>query len=103
MLRRKEEEVPEREVSLWLKKNGVPPQRYMSLQPGEKKALHDELSVPKRPTSDRQRRDLYRKLFFSDIAGRESIDPIQFMPSEELDKIFVSVASSETLSYLEKF
>ncbi|MFC1977820.1 hypothetical protein ACFLWS_06130 [Chloroflexota bacterium] len=103
MLRRKDNGTPEREVSLWLEKNGIPPQRYVSLQPSEKKALHDELSVPKRPTSDRQRRDLYRKLFFSDIAGRDSIDPVDFMPSEELDKIFIPPASSETLSYFEKF
>ena len=103
MMRRKDDEIPERDVSLWLKNKGIPPERYFSLQPWEKKVLSNRLCVPPRPTSHSQLKNLYKKLCLPDIAGRESIDPADFMPPEELEKFFSPLAPSETLSYLEKF
>jgi len=103
MMRRKDDETPEREVSLWLEKNGISLQRYLRLQPWEKKVLRNRICVPTRPTSYSQLKDLYKKLCLPDIAGRESIDPVDFMPPEELEKFFTPLAPSETLSYLEKF
>ena len=103
MLRREDNETVERKVRVWLEEKGIPLERYINLHPGEKKALLGELSIPKRKASDRQRRDLYRTLCLPDIAGREAIDPVEFLPSEELDEFLTPISPSETLSYPEMF
>ncbi len=103
MIRHGDDEKVDREIRLWLEKNRIPLQGYLSLLPLEKKVLRNRLCVPARPTSDSQLKNLYNKLCLSDIAGRESIDPVDFMPSDELRKFFTPPDPSETLSYYEKF
>ena len=103
MLRRKDDETLEREASLWLEKKGIPYQRYRNLPTHNKVVLRNRLCVPTRPTSYSQLKDLYKKLCLPDITGRESIDPVDFMPDKELEKFFTPLDPSETLSYWEKF
>lgn len=87
----------------WLEKKGIPLERYEKLQIHYKTVLRNLVCEPTRLTTDKQRRELYRKLCLQDIAGRESIDPVDFMPSEELIKFFKQLTPSETLNYYEKF
>ena len=103
MLRRKDDEKPEREVSLWLEKKGIPYQRYTKLPTHNKVVLRNLICTPNRLTTCSQRKDLYKNLCLSNIAGRESVDPLDFMPDEELKKFFTQVAPSETLSYWQKY
>ena len=92
----------EREINLWLEQKNITAQIYKRLQPGDKEALLGQLSVPKRPASYKQLKDLYRKLCLIDVGGRVA-DPIDSMTYESLDKFFTATAPSKTLSYLEKF
>jgi len=104
MLGHKDDETLEREVRLWLKKKGIPCQRYRNLPTHNKAVLRNLICIPPHSTTYSQRKDLYKKLCLPDIvAGRESIDPVDFMPDKELKKFFTPLAPSETLSYLEKF
>lgn len=103
MLRREDDETREREVSPWLEKKRIPYERYRNLPTHNKVVLCNLVCTPTRRTTYSERRDLYKKLCLPDIAGRESIDPVDFMPDEELKKFFTPLAPSETLSYLEKF
>ncbi len=91
------------EIIRWLKKKGIPLGRYENLQIHYKTVLRNLLCEPTRPTTDNQRRELYRKLCLQDIAGRESMDPVDFMPGEELIKFFKPLTPSERLNYYEKF
>ena len=104
MTRRKEDEKRQREIRLWLEKKPIPYQRYRNLPNDLKDVLCSLVCIPTHLTSPLQRRKLYKKLCLPDIvAGRDSIDPVDFMPDEELKKFFTPLAPSETLSYLEKF
>jgi len=104
MLRHKDDETLEREVSPWLEKKGIPYQRYRNLPAHNKVVLRNLICIPPHPTTYSQRKDLYKKLCLPDIvAGKDSIDPVDFMPDEKLRKFFTPLAPSETLSYLEKF
>jgi len=102
MLRRKDDEAPAREVSLWLERNEIPLQKYVNLPPGLKKALLGELSIPRRNASPTQREDLYKALCLP--AGGRDFDPDDFVPpDEELKKRFAPVNRSEKLSYWQMF
>lgn len=103
MTRRKEDEKREREVRRWLEKKRIPYQRYRNLPTHLKVVLHNLICIPTRTTSSHQRRELYKELCLPDTGGRDSINPVDFMPDEELEKFFTPLAPSETLSYLEKF
>ena len=103
MTRRKDDEKREREVRLWLEKKRIPYQRYRNLPNHFKDVLRNLICIPTRTTSPHQRRELYKKLCLADVGGRDSIDPVEFVPDEELEKFFAPLAPSETLSYLEKF
>ena len=92
-----------RHIRSWLKKNEIPYQRYKNLSNHYKVVLRNLVCTPTHPTTYNQRRELYKRLCLSYIGGRESIDPVDFMPDDELSKFFTPVAPSETLSYLEKF
>jgi len=83
-------EAIERQIRLWLEKRGIPQQRYENLQPFDKDVLHNLVCTPTHPTTYNQRRDLYRKLCLPEsmVAGRNSIDPLDFIPDEELRKFF---------------
>lgn len=95
----------EREVFLWLDNKGIPHQSYRNLPTHNKVVLRNLVCIPTHTTTYTQRKNLYRTLCLSAsiIAGRESVDPADFMPDEELKKFFTPVPPSETLSYLEKF
>ena len=99
----KDKEIPEPEITLWLKRNGIPNQRYQNLSNNGKGVLRNLLCIPTRTTSSKQRRDLYNKLCLLDIAGRKSIDPIDFMPDYKIEEFFTPIALSETLSEFEKY
>ncbi len=104
MLRRKDDETLKREVSLWLGKKEIPYQSYRNLSTHNKAVLHNLICIPPRLTTYSQRKDLYKKLCLPDtVAGKNSIDPNDSMPDEELKKFFTPLAPSETLSHLEKF
>ena len=103
MTRRKEDEKRQREVRLWLGKKQIPYQRYRNLPNDLKDVLCSLVCIPTHLTSPLQRRKLYKKLCYPDIGGRDSVDPVDFMPQEQIDKFFEPLAPSETLSYLEKF
>ena len=95
----------EQEVRLWLEKKGIPYERYMNLSAFNKIVLRNQVCKPTRPTTHAQRRELYKKLFLPDriIAGRKSIDPLDFVPDEELKKVFSPLTPGEKLPYLYKF
>lgn len=103
MFRNKLNEIPEREITAWLDKRGIPSDRYERLLPNEKSALNDSLHIPSRPISYEQRKNLYRKLCLTEVAGRGSVDPVNFLPDEELEKFFTPIPPSETLLDYEKF
>lgn len=93
----------EQEVRQWLERRGISFQSYETLPIQNKIVLRNLVCTSTQPTTDRQRRELYRKLCLSGIAGRESIDPTDFMPDKELNKFFSPLSPSEKLSYFEKF
>lgn len=97
-------ETLEQTVSLWLERREIPQQNYRNLPPVYKGWLRDQVCTRTSPLSDRQLRDLYRKLCSPEtVVGRESIDPVDFVPPEELEKFFTPLAPSEKLSYWERF
>ncbi|GAF95147.1 unnamed protein product [marine sediment metagenome] len=103
MLWRKDNEIPEPEITLWLERNGIPKQRYHNLSNNEKVVLGNLLKIPTRPTSPQQRKDLYTRLCLPDLGGRESIDPTDFVPDDKIEEFFTPIAPSETLSEREKY
>lgn len=102
MMRQKLSEIP-REITAWLEKRTVPANRYERLSSSEKSDLNNSLHIPSRPISYEQRKNLYRKLCLNEVAGRGSVDPVNFLPDEELEKFFAPVSPSETLLDYEKF
>jgi len=104
MWKHEEMEACERQVRLWLEKRRIPQQRHENLQPSLKDVLRNLVCVPTRPTTYNQRRDLYQKLRLPEsIAGRDSIDPVDFMPDEELRKFFSPLTPGESLPDLYKY
>jgi len=104
MSKHEDMEALERQIRPWLEKRRIPRQRYENLQPFDKDMLQKMVCMPTRPTTYNQRRDLYQKLCLPEsIAGRESIDPVDFMPDEELRKFFSPLTPSERLSDLYKY
>lgn len=102
MLRREGNETVEREISLWLKKNGSSYEKYKNLRSPNKVVLRNLVCIPTRTTSPAQRKDLWKELCLPDI-GRD-LNPDDFVPPDEvLEKFFTPVAPSETLSVYEKF
>ena len=93
----------EQEVRRWLEKREISIHNYETLPIQDKIVLRNLVCNPTQPTTDRQRRELYRKLCLSSIAGRESIDPTDFMPEKELNKFFSPLSPGEKLNYFEKF
>lgn len=101
MLRHRDNERPEQEVSLWLERNTLS-EKYKKLQRHNKVVLRNLVCIPTRTTSPSQRKDLWKELCLPNI-GRD-LNPDDFVPpDEELKKFFTPVAPSETLSYFEKF
>ena len=103
MLRRRDDEIPEREISLWLEREGIPPERYRNLQPHGKVVLRNLVRMPTRPTTTRERKELYKNLCLPYLVGKDSIDPVDFMPDEKIREFFNPVAPSETLYDHEKY
>ncbi len=99
----KDNETCEREASLWLKKKEIPYQRYKNLPTHLKVVLRKLICIPPSTTTPRQRKELYTKLCLPHVGGRDSPNPVDFMPDGELEKFFAPLAPSETLSYFEKF
>ena len=93
----------EQQACRWLEKKGIPYQRYKNLPDYYKVVLHNLVCIPTHTTTYDQRKNLYKKLCLSDIAGRESIDPADFMPDEELRKFFSPLTPSGRLHDLEKY
>jgi len=98
-------EALEGQIRLWLEKRIIPQQRYMNLPPSDKDVLQNLVCTPTHPTTYNQRRDLYRKLCLPEsmVAGRNSIDPLDFMPDEELKKFFMPLTPGERLPDLYKY
>ena len=103
MRKHEDNEALERQVCRWLEKKVIPYQRYRNLPPHNKEVLRNLVCEPTGLTTYDERKDLYKKLCLSDIVGRKSIDPVDFMPDEELRRFFSPLTPSESLSYLEKF
>ena len=102
MLRRKDDEKPERGVSLWLKRKKISFRRYRNLSAYLKSVLRNLVCIPTRTTSPTQRKDLWKELCLPDI-GRY-LNPDDFVPpDEELRKFFSPLSSSETLTDLYKY
>ena len=97
MLRRENNETTEREVILWLEKNG-PYQRYQNLSAYLKGVLRNLVCIPTRPTSHEERRNLWIELC-STARHINGFVP----PDEELRKIFTPVAPRETLPNLYRY
>jgi len=102
MLRPKEDEIPERGVSLWLEKHGIL-ERYKNLRSHNKVVLRNLVCIPTHPTTASERKELYKKLCLPYLGGRESIDSLDFMPDEKIEEFFTPIAPSETLSDREKY
>ena len=104
MLRRKDDEKPERGVSLWLERpeNRTPYERYSNLPPYYEVVLRNLVCIPTRPTTHSDRKELYKKLCLP-VAGKD-FDPDDFVPPDEvLRKRFSPVDPSEALTYGAKF
>ncbi|MFC2069955.1 hypothetical protein ACFLTB_02120 [Chloroflexota bacterium] len=93
----------ELEIIEFLRRNDIPLQRYLKLPNNLKEAAKNLLCVPTHPVSHQQRKDLYIKLCIPDAAGRESIDPTDFMPPDALENFFTPINLSETLTEYEKY
>ena len=96
----------EREILIWLKMREIPIEHYHRLQGYLKTILHKRvcpLCPSSRTASDAQLRELYKELRLE--KGRRSIDPTDFMPSQNqnLEKFFSPLSPSEKLPYLYKF
>ena len=103
MMRHENEETLEREVRLWLERKGIPYQIYGNFPPHNKVTLRNLVCVPTQLTTPAERKDLYRKLFVRDIAGRGSTDPSDFVPDEKIKETFMPLTPSERLHDLEKY
>lgn len=102
MLRHKDDETLEREVSPWLEKKGIPYQRYRNLPTHDKVVLRNLVCIPTRPTTYSERQDLYKALCLPD--GGRYIHPDDLVPpDEELREFFSPLSSSETLTDLYKY
>ena len=101
MLRRKDDEAPAREVSLWLERNGIL-ERYKNLRSHNKVVLRNLVCIPTRPTTHSDRKELYKKLCLP-VAGKD-FDPDDFVPPDEkIREFFTPLAPGETLSDWQKF
>jgi hypothetical protein len=95
----------ERESWLWCRIRKFPYKRYMKLNPPNKTTFHNSICQPTRTTTDKQRKDLIRNMLLPDglAGGRDTVDPLDLMPSEELDKFLSPLTPEEKYSYLSKF
>ena len=103
MQKHEDTEVVEQKVCLWLEKKGLPYERYLNLPTHNKIVLRNLVGTPTRPTTHRERQNLYKELCLPDMAGRESINPVDFIPGEEIEKFFTPLTPSETLSEWQKY
>ena len=93
MLRRRDDKTMVSEVGLWLMKKGIPYQRYDNLSAYLKGVLRNLVCRPTRPTTHRERQDLYKELCLP--KGRESIDPLDSMTDEQLRTFFSPLTPSQ--------
>jgi len=91
----------EQEVRLWLRIRGFSYERYLKLSTHLKSVLRNLVGRPTRPTTHRERQDLYKELCLSE--GRESIDPLDSMTDEQRKQFFSPLTPSEKRSYFDKF
>ena len=99
-MERENMEALERQVRPWLEKMGISLQKYRKLPSPYNVWLADQL-YGRTHLSTAQLSELYRKLSLS--AGRDSPDPMDLIPPEQLQKFFSQLTPSEKLHYLEKF
>lgn len=97
MLRRRDDEPVEREISLWLERWGYSLQKYRNLLPVYKCWLHEQL-YGRTSLSDAQKRSLHHQLWSP--PGRDQLDSIT---SEQLQERFTPVNRSEGLPYWKMF
>jgi len=98
MLRRKDDEIPEQEVSLWLEKRGIPLENYRILPPYFKRLLRNRVCACTRnlPSSDRQLRDLYQRLLSGKSRGSIiSSNAVDSMTNRELQEFFSPLTTDE--------
>ena len=89
MSKRDDMEALERQVRPWLEKRGIPIENYRNLPLTYKVWLHDQVCTQTYPLSDRQSRDLYRKLCsLRGIAERDFVDPVDSKTDEQLRTFF---------------
>ncbi len=91
MLRPRDDEKPEREISLWLERWGYSLQKYKNLLPVYKCWLHEQL-YGQTSLSDAQKRSLHHRLWSP--AGRTQHD---FITSEQLQERFTPINRNEKL------
>ena len=96
-------EIVKPEIEIWLKQKGISLKRYDNLTRNEKTTLKNLVCIPTGPTSPKQRINLYKKLCLPELGGRDSLDPVDFVPDEQITNFFKPVSPSETLSNLEKY
>ena len=103
MLRRKDDEIPERHVRPWLEKNRFPLEVYRNLSPYYKRLLHNQVCRCTRnpPPSDLELRNLYQRLQSGESRGPTNV--VDSMTSRELQEFFSPLSSSETLADLYKY
>ena len=86
----------------WLEKYRFSKKEYEDLSDICKTILHNLICLPACTTTANERKKLYKELFCPDVGGRESVDPTDFVPDEEIRKI-LCLLTNESLSDLEKF
>ena len=97
MLRRKDDEIPDREIRLWLERWGYSLQRYRNLKRVYKCWLHEQL-YGRTSLSYAQKKSLHQQLWAP--AGRDLSD---FITSEQLQECFTPINRSEKLAEWQKF
>ena len=95
----------DREIRKWLDKWDFSYETYLKLPPHLRDRLCYWVCAPSGSGSDRQRRDLYYRMFSIEgtLGGRKSPNPVDRITDEELRSVFSPLPPSERLDYFDKF
>ena len=95
----------ERQVRLWCKIRNYPFEDYEKLSPSGKSTFHNIICEPQQKTSDKQRKDLLRNMFLprNFVAGRDSIDPIDLIPSDKQGILLSPLTPEEKNRHFARF
>lgn len=94
-----------RQVRLWCEVRDYPFEKYEKLSSSDKSTLHNIICEPQRTTSPTQRQKLLRNMFLPSnfVAGRDSRDPIDLIPTEQQGILLSPLTPEEIEKYFSRF